>query len=67
MTGHHQRSSTSVVPDQFSQWSNTFSRRAACRLQTAALQHCTQLRNLIATSVSTGAVSGARGLLLLLL
>ena len=64
MTGHHQRSSTSVVPDQFSQWSNTFSRRAACRLQTA---DCTQLRNLIATSVSTGAVSGARGLLLLLL
>ena len=63
MTGHHQRSSTSVVQDQFSQWSNTFSRRAACRLQ-----HCsTQLRNLIATSVSTGAVSGARGLLLLLL
>ena len=39
MTGHHQRSSTSVVPDQFSQWSNTFSHRAACRLQTAALQH----------------------------
>ena len=37
MTGRHQRSSTSVVPDQFSQWSNTFSRRAACRLHTAAL------------------------------
>ena len=66
MTGH-QRSSTSVVPDQFSQWSNTFSHRAACRLQTAAVQHCTQLGNLIAISVSTGAVSGARGLLLLLL
>ena len=39
MTGR-QRSSTSVVPDQFSQWSDTF-RHRACRLcSTAALQHC---------------------------
>ena len=61
MTGR-QRSSTSVVPDQFSQWSNTFRHRAC---STAALHCstavCTQRRNLIAISVSTGAVYGAMG------
>ena len=41
MTGR-QRSSTSVVADQFSQWSNTFRHRLQTvqHCSTAALQHC---------------------------
>ena len=59
MTGR-QRSSTSVVPDQFSQWSDTFRHRLQT-VQHCSTAVCTQRRNLIAISVSTGAVSGAMG------
>ena len=59
MTGR-QRSSTSVVPDQFSQWSNTFRHRLQT-VQHCSTAVCTQRRNLIAISVSTGAVTGAMG------